>query len=49
MKGWNGDGTNITPQLFLNDQIHPNKKGFELLDSCIANAITVDVMSRSRE
>ena len=49
MKEWNGDGTNINPQLFLNDQIHLNKKGYELLDSCIANAITVDVMSRSRE
>lgn len=46
MNEWNGDGTNINQQLFLDDQIHLNRKGYEILDSCIANAISADVMSR---
>ena len=49
MNEWNGDGTNINQQLFLDDQIHLNRKGYEILDSCIANAISADVMSRGFE
>ena len=43
---WNGTETTINPQLFLNDQIHLNKKGYELLDSCIAKKISSDVLSK---
>ncbi len=43
---WNGSGTNINKQLFLDDQVHLNKKGYELLDSCIANAIAADLKSK---
>lgn len=46
MKEWNGNGTNINPQLFLNDQVHLNKKGYELFDSCIVEAIAVDLKSK---
>lgn len=43
---WNGSGTNINKHLFLDDQIHLNKKGYKLLDSCIANAIAADLKSK---
>ena len=43
---WNGNDTTINPELFLNDQIHLNKKGYELLDSCIAKEIASDVLSK---
>lgn len=42
MNEWNGTTPNINKQLFLNDQIHLNKKGYELLDSCIIIAIAND-------
>ena len=43
---WNGNDTDINQQLFLNDQIHLNKKGYELLDSCIAKEILTDIISK---
>lgn len=43
---WNGNDTAINQQLFLNDQIHLNKKGYELLDSCIAKKITSNIVSK---
>lgn len=43
---WNGNDTAINQELFLNDQIHLNKKGYELLDSCIANAIAAVFKSK---
>ena len=42
----NGSCTNINKHLFLDDQIHLNKKGYKLLDSCIANAIAADLKSK---
>lgn len=41
---WNGNETTINPQLFLNDQIHLNKKGYELLDSCIVKGVVFDLL-----
>lgn len=46
LKDWNGFDTTINKQLFLDDQIHLNKKGYELLDSCFANAIAADLKSK---
>lgn len=46
MKKWNGIGTQINKSLFLDDQIHLNNKGYELLDSCIATAIADDLRLR---
>lgn len=46
---WNGNDTDINRKLFLNDQIHLNKKGYELLDSCIAKKISFDIMSKSKQ
>ena len=43
---WNGNGTKINEQLFLSDQVHLNKYGYELLDSCIAIAIASDLSSK---
>lgn len=43
---WNGNGTVINQHLFLNDQVHLNKKGYELLDSCIAKEITSNIISK---
>ncbi len=43
MYGQNGNGTEMDKNLFLDDQIHLNRKGYELLDSCIASAITADL------
>ena len=45
-KEWNGNDTDINQQLFLNDQLHLNIKGYELLDSCIAKKISFDIMSK---
>lgn len=46
MKEWNGDEETINEILFLKDQIHLNRKGYELLDSCIALKISEDYKSR---
>ena len=43
---WNENVTDINQKLFLNDQIHLNKKGYEFLDSCIAKEISSDIMSK---
>ena len=39
MNGWNGENFNLNEQLFLEDQIHLNHKGYMKLDSCIINTI----------
>lgn len=46
MKDWNGDGETINDRLFLDDQIHLNQRGYELLDSCIAESIAKDYKRR---
>ena len=46
MKDWNGDGESINESLFLEDQIHLNRRGYEMLDSCIALRIVEDYKSR---
>lgn len=46
MSEWNGNGETINKHLFLKDQIHLNRKGYELLDSCIAFKIYEDYKSR---
>ena len=46
MKDWNGDSETINDRLFLDDQIHLNRCGYELLDSCIAQKIAEDYNSR---
>ena len=43
MNGWNGVGMAINLDLFLDDQLHLNRKGYEMLDSCIASAIASDL------
>lgn len=43
MNGWNGEGTDLNLDLFLDDQLHLNRKGYELLDSCVASAIALDL------
>lgn len=43
MNGWNGEGTAMNLDLFLDDQLHLNRKGYEMLDSCIASAIASDL------
>lgn len=44
---WNVEDTRINKNLFLNDQVHLNKYGYELLDSCIAVAIAKDLKLRN--
>lgn len=46
MENWNGTGSQISENLFLEDQIHLNQQGYELLDSCIAIAIAHDYNNR---
>ena len=46
MKEWNGNRDVINKSLFLEDQIHLNRRGYELLDSCIALKILEDYESR---
>ena len=46
MKEWNGNRDSINKSLFLEDQIHLNRRGYELLDSCIAIKIVEDYENR---
>ena len=46
MKEWNEKGEAINECLFLEDQIHLNRRGYELLDSCIAFKIVEDYKIR---
>lgn len=46
MADWNGGGESINDKLFLDDQIHLNRRGYELLDSCIIERIAEDYKSR---
>ena len=43
MKDWNDGGPDINKDLFMADQIHLNRNGYEKLDSCIAKAILKDL------
>lgn len=43
MRGWNGDGVKINENLFQKDQVHLNRIGYKLLDSCIITAISNDL------
>jgi len=43
MRSWNGNGTRINRSLFWDDQIHLNDRGYELLDSCMTDAIIEDL------
>ena len=43
MKDWNGASPDIDKSLFMSDQIHLNRQGYEKLDSCIAAAIAKDL------
>ncbi len=42
VSGWNGSTTKQNKEVFMDDLIHLNRKGYERLDSCIALAITYD-------
>ena len=46
MKEWNGNRGSINKSLFLEDQIHLNRRGYKLLDSCIAIKIVEDYENR---
>ena len=46
MIDWNGDGETINHRLCLDDQIHLNRYGYELLDSCMASKIAEDYKRR---
>jgi lysophospholipase L1-like esterase len=43
MKDWNEKGVEIDKHLFMDDQIHLNRYGYEKLDSCIALYILKDL------
>ncbi len=43
---WSREGYRDKRKLFLPDGIHLNKKGYRLMDSCIAEAIAKDVIQR---
>ena len=47
MKNWNDVSPDIDPNLFMSDQIHLNRRGYEKLDSCIAIAIAKDLENPS--
>lgn len=47
MKDWNERSPNVDQSLFLSDQIHLNRYGYERLDSCIASYIVKDLMNSS--
>lgn len=47
MEDWNDGGPDINKDLFMADQIHLNRHGYEKLDSCIALAISKDLEKTS--
>ena len=47
MSSWNDASPDIDQNLFMSDQIHLNRKGYEKLDSCLAEAITKDLRNSS--
>ena len=47
MKDWNDASPDINSNLFMSDQIHLNRRGYEKLDSCIAIAIAKDLENSS--
>lgn len=42
MDEWDPSSPQIDRDLFMDDQIHLNRKGYEVLDSCIAKAVAED-------
>lgn len=47
MMDWNDASPDINSNLFMSDQIHLNRRGYEKLDSCIAIAIAKDLENSS--
>ena len=47
MKDWNDVSPDINKILFMSDQIHLNRRGYEKLDSCMAIAIANDLENSS--
>ena len=47
MMDWNDTSPDIDRSLFMSDQIHLNRNGYEKLDSCLAEAITKDLRNSS--
>jgi hypothetical protein len=47
MNDWNDASPDIDQNLFMSDQIHLNRRGYEKLDSCIAIAIAKDLENSS--
>ena len=47
MSDWNDGSSDISKHLFLSDQIHLNRRGYEKIDSCIAIAIAKDLENSS--
>ena len=47
MNDWNDASPDIDQNLFMSDQIHLNRRGYEKLDSCIAMAIAKDLENTS--
>ena len=43
MNDWDDASPDIDKNLFMSDQIHLNRQGYERLDSCIAIAIARDL------
>jgi hypothetical protein len=43
MNDWDDVSPDIDKNLFMSDQIHLNRQGYERLDSCIAIAIARDL------
>ena len=39
MSGWNKNSPEIDEELFIDDRIHLNNRGYELMDSCIISAL----------
>lgn len=47
MNDWDDASPDIDRSLFMSDQIHLNRNGYEKLDSCLAEAITKDLRNSS--
>lgn len=48
MECWNGKQSDVDLRLFLDDQIHLNQNGYELLNRCVAVAIADDIRNSRR-
>ena len=48
MSAWNPGGVDANPEIYLDDRLHLNLKGYHVLDSCMAYDVVKDYLKRKQ-